>query len=302
MQAAAPTPARRTSSPARTRARPAGEAPRRAPTARRPAGVDRIEAFLAEAAGRLRAPAADKVPVRFGVDLGTATIVLTALDAAGRPVYWDFVRAAVVRDGVVVDFQGAVEAVRKLKARAEPVLGLSIEEAATAHPPAVPASDCRACHFVLQQAGMDCRALVDEVSAANALLQVRDGAVIDVGGGSTGVGVFRGGELVSLSDRAGGGHQLDLILAGALKLDIDQAEQHKRDRGVEVAPLLRPGIERIAESIRRQCGETSPGTVHLAGGALRLPQADTVIARYLGWPVRAYGHAELITPFGIALS
>lgn len=262
----------------------------------------RVEGFLADASRHLRVCAEGRTPVRFGVDLGTATIVLTALDDEGRPAYWDFVRATVVRDGVVVDFQGAVDAVRTLKSRAEATLGITIDEAATAHPPAVPASDCRACHFVLQQAGIECRALVDEVTAANALLQVRDGAVIDVGGGSTGVGVFRSGELVSLSDQAGGGHQLDLILAGALKLSIEDAEVRKREHGADVASLLRPGIERIAESIRRQCGGTPPGTVHLAGGALRLPQADTVIARYLGWPVRAYDHAELITPFGIAVS
>lgn len=281
--------------------------PRRAPRTSGKAKVlprseGRVEVFLADAARHLRVCAEGRAPVRFGVDLGTATIVLTALDETGRPAYWDFVRATVVRDGVVVDFQGAVEAVRVLKARAEATLGVTIAEAATAHPPAVPASDCRACQFVLQQAGIECRALVDEVTAANALLQVRDGAVIDVGGGSTGVGVFRAGELVSLSDRAGGGHQLDLILAGALKLTIEEAETRKREHGAAVASLLRPGIERIAESVRRQCGGTSPGTVHLAGGALRLPQADAVIARYLDWPVHAYDHAELITPFGIAVS
>ena len=227
---------------------------------------------------------------------------LTALDSDGLPVYWNFLRAAVVRDGVVVDFQGAVEAVRSLKMQAEAVLGCTLNEAATAYPPALPAIDCRACHFVLQQAGIDCRILVDEVSAANALLKVRDGALVDVGGGSTGVGVFRQGKCVSLSDRAGGGHQLDLILAGALRISVDQAETHKRENGTEVASILRPGIERIAESIRRQCNGTSPGTVHLAGGALRLPQADLMISHYLGWPVQAYDHAELITPFGIAVS
>ena len=58
----------------------------------------------------------------------------------------------------------------------------------------------------------------------------------------------------------------------------------------------------MAESIRRQCGGTDPGVVHLAGGALQLPGADDIIARYLGWSVQGYGHAELITPFGIALS
>ena len=265
-------------------------------------GMGHIESFLADAASRLCAPAEGRTPVRFGIDLGTATIVLTALDAVGLPVYWNFLRATVVRDGVVVDFQGAVEAVRKLKLQAEATLGRSIDEAATAYPPAVPASDCRACHFVLQQAGIECRSLVDEVSAANALLKVRDGAVVDVGGGSTGVGVFKNGERISLSDRAGGGHQLDLILAGALGLSIEQAEMRKREHGTEVASMLRPGIERIAESIRRQCGGQSPGPVHLAGGALRLPHADAVISHYLGWPVQAYDHAELITPFGIAVS
>jgi ethanolamine utilization protein EutJ len=261
------------------------------------------QAFLHTAVKRLRVPRDDaRGPLRFGVDLGTATIVIAAVDADGEPVYWDFQRARVVRDGVVVDFHGAVEAVRKLKATAEEALGTTIEEAATAHPPAVPASECRACAFVLQQAEIDCRRLVDEVGAANALLEVRDGAVVDVGGGSTGVGVYRSGKLVRLGDVAGGGHHLDLILAGALRLSIEAAEEHKRDRGDEVVQILRPGVERVAESIRRLCGGTNPGIVHLAGGALQLPGADAIVARYLGWPVQAWRHAELITPFGIALS
>ena len=263
----------------------------------------RTQAFLEAASGRLRAPAdAPGGPLRFGVDLGTATIVLTAVDAAGEPVYWNFQRARVVRDGVVVDFQGAVEAVRRLKAAAEQALSVAVEEAATAHPPAVPASECRACGFVLQQAGIDCRRLVDEVGAANAVLRVRDGAVVDVGGGSTGVGVWSNGELVRLGDVAGGGHHLDLILAGALKLPVEDAEEHKRLHGGAVLELLRPGVERIAESIRRLCRGTDPGVVHLAGGALQLPGADAVVGHYLGWPVQAWAHAELITPFGIALS
>ncbi|WP_128003333.1 ethanolamine utilization protein EutJ [Piscinibacter defluvii] len=265
-------------------------------------GLAHAQRFLDSAAVRLREPSKPKGPLRFGVDLGTATIVIAAVDAQGEPVYWDFVRAQVVRDGVVVDFHGAVQAVRQLKASSESALGTQIEAAATAHPPTVPVSDCRACAFVLQQAGIDCRILVDEVTAANAILQVKDGAVVDVGGGSTGVGVFRGGELATLSDFAGGGHHLDLILAGALKLPVEVAEVHKREHGAEVMQLLRPGIERVAESVRRQCAGQDPGTVYLAGGALQIPGADAVIARYLGWKVQGYEHAELITPFGIALS
>ena len=262
----------------------------------------RVQRFLSDAAQRLRRPAEFSGALRYGVDLGTATIVLTAIDDVKRPVYWDCLRTQVVRDGVVVDFQGAVQAVRELKRRAEAALGRSVDAAATAHPPAVPLSDCRACSFVLQQAGIECRNLVDEVTAANAILGVRDGAVVDVGGGSTGVGVFRDGALASLGDRAGGGHHLDLILAGALRLPIEEAEVRKRERGGEVLQILRPGIERIAASIARLCGEHDPGSVHLAGGALQLPGAGEVIAAYLGWTVQSYGHAELITPFGIAVT
>lgn len=261
-----------------------------------------VQQWLDAAAACLCRPQPHEGELRFGIDLGTATIVLTAIDAAQRPIYWDFVRAQVVRDGVVVDFHGAVEGVRVLKARAESALGAVVGQAATAHPPAVPASDCRACGFVLQQAGIECRALTDEVTAANALLRVRDGAVVDVGGGSTGVGVYRDGRLVSLGDRPGGGHQLDLILAGALRLGIDEAEARKREPGSDLLHILRPGVERIAETVARECGRVDPGAVHLAGGALQLAGAAAVVESYLGWPVQAYGHAELITPFGIAVS
>lgn len=261
------------------------------------------EQFLERAAPRRAAPLLDyEGDLRFGIDLGTATIVITAIDARGEPVYWDHVRAQAVRDGVVVDFALAVSAVRQLVERAENALGRRVTEAATAFPPGVPESDCRACRYVIEQSGVDCRGLVDEVSAAQALLQIDDGAIIDVGGGSTGVGVFRDGRLISLTDRPGGGHHLDLILAGSLRLDIEQAEELKRTDGGTHVRTLSPGIERIAESIRAQCGGQNPGVVHLAGGALRLPGAAEIIHSYLKWTVRTYPHAELITPFGIAVS
>ena len=56
-------------------------------------------AFLADAAARARAPRdAAVLPLRVGVDLGTATIVLTVVDAADQPVYYDQIRASAVRD------------------------------------------------------------------------------------------------------------------------------------------------------------------------------------------------------------
>lgn len=260
-------------------------------------------ALLERAAEYLQRPwSCGSADLRFGVDLGTATIVLCAVDVRGEPVYWDFLPERAVRDGVVVDFRRAADAVAELRSRAEAALGTPVESAVAAHPPGVPASDCQACRYVVEQAGIECRALTDEVSAAQALLGVDDGVIVDVGGGSTGVGRVRGGRLVSLSDRPGGGHHLDLILAGALNVSIEEAERRKRLDGLQYLNILRPGIERVAASIRQQCGDTGPHTVHLAGGALMLPGAAQVIEQYLGWPTVAYPHAHLITPFGIACS
>ena len=272
------------------------------PTVDRPAVP--VDEFLRRAAGQ-RAIVTDDHDgdLRVGIDLGTATIVICVVRGRdNEPIYWDSRPEQAVRDGVVVDFHAAARAVRELAVEAQRSLGMAIDSAATAHPPGVPASDCRACCNVLEQAGIECRWLVDEVTAAHALLGVVDGAIVDVGGGSTGVGIYAGGELISLSDRPGGGHHLDLILAGALRIPIEDAEVRKRTDGARHLATLTPGIERIAESVSVQCGRTNPGDVHLAGGALRLPGAAAVMQRYLQWPIVAHPYAELITPFGIAVS
>lgn len=261
--------------------------------------------FLAESAGRFGGPGAAAVvahPLRCGVDLGTATVVITVVGADGRPVYLDQVRASVVRDGVVVDFAGAISAVSRLRSRAESVLGTEIGAAATAYPPGVGEAESRACRYVLEQAGMECRGLVDEVSAAHALLGIADGAIADVGGGSTGVGVYRNGELTALGDRPGGGHHLNLILAGALGISTADAEERKRTRPGDDLRTLQPGIERIADNIRRLLTPWPDGPVHLVGGALMVPGAGPIVSRYLGHPVVEHDHALLVTPFGIALT
>jgi ethanolamine utilization protein EutJ len=241
-------------------------------------------------------------PLRVGVDLGTATIVLTVVDDLDHPVYVDQIRAEAVRDGVIVDFAAATQAVRDLKSRAESALGRTLSDAATAYPPGVGLGESRACRYVLEAAGLDCRALVDEVSAAQALLQLTDGAIVDVGGGSTGVGVYSGGELIGLGDLPGGGHHLNLILAGALGVSIEQAERLKRENGTDHLGRLKPGIERIAHNIDRLMPVRPAGPVHLVGGALMIPGTGDIISRYLDHPVVEYDHALLVTPFGIAFS
>ena len=63
-------------------------------------------------------------PVHVGVDLGTAYTVLVVLDEYKQPIAGSYQFARVVRDGLVVDFDGAVRLLSELKKNVErfPVL------------------------------------------------------------------------------------------------------------------------------------------------------------------------------------
>jgi len=240
-------------------------------------------------------------PLRVGVDLGTANCVLVVL-AGERPVWVGAAPSGALADGVVVDFARATATVRRLQQDAEAALGVRLTDAVTAYPPCIPVGDARACRFVCEAAGFEAVTLIDEVTAAQRTLDVQDGVVVDVGGGSTGVGVFRGGVLTTLDDRPGGGHHLDLMLAGALGLPLEDAEPYKRNHPHESFPILVPGLQRIAENVRTLTPDGADLPLHLAGGALMLPGAGDVLARYLERTVITYPHALLITPVGIARS
>ena len=53
-------------------------------------------------------------PIHVGVDLGTADVVVMAVDDNGMPVSAFLEWATVVRDGVVVDYHGAITIVKRL--------------------------------------------------------------------------------------------------------------------------------------------------------------------------------------------
>ena len=262
-----------------------------------------LAALLGRAAGLLGGGAADVAlggELRAGVDLGTASCVLVVLDGHGEPVYVASHPSGALRDGVVVDFAAATRTVRQLREDAEQVLGVPLTSAATAYPPCIAEPDARACRFVCEAAGFDKVTLTDEVSAAQAVLGVQDGVIVDVGGGSTGVGIFRDGQLTELADQPGGGHHLDLVLAGALGIGVGAAEELKRTDPGACLPYLVPCIERIGTSVRQMTLRAADLPLHLAGGALMVPGAADILSAYLGRETVSYAHALLITPFGIA--
>lgn len=240
--------------------------------------------------------------LRTGVDLGTACTVLVACDGVGRPLAGAHEWTSAVRDGVVVDFHGAIAAVRRLKADVEDRLGRQLVHAAAGFPPGVSRAEVRAVEHVLVAAGLRCTELVGEPTAANSVLGITDGAVVDVGGGTTGIAVFADGELIHVIDEPTGGVHASLVIAGALGLTVDQAELRKRDpaQSAELAPLVRPVFEKIGAIVRRAIDPHHVDEISLVGGTCRFPTAASVIADAVGLPCTVPADPMFVTVLGLA--
>lgn len=243
-------------------------------------------------------------PVKVGVDLGTAFTVVAVLDAAGQPLSGAYQFAQVVRDGLVVDFQGAVTLLSTLKDKVEQRLGFSLTSAATTYPPGVPLAEVRATRYVLEAAGFDCRGWVDEPSAANTILRVENGAVVDVGGGTTGIAIVREGQVVVTADEPTGGTHFSLVIAGALDMSFEAAEVAKRNPAnhPEFFNLVRPVMEKVGTIITRHINAHSVETLVLVGGSAAFQGFAQVIEEVTGISTYVPPHPMFVTPFGVALT
>lgn len=86
----------------------------------------------------------DQVPegnLKVGVDLGTAYLTVAVLDEDNQPLTGEYQFAQVARDGLVVDFVGAVDLGRSMKDRIERRIGRELTHAASGYPPGVPRAE-----------------------------------------------------------------------------------------------------------------------------------------------------------------
>lgn len=243
-------------------------------------------------------------PLRIGVDLGTAHVMVAVLDADGEPVAGATEPARVVKDGLVTDYFNAVRIVQRLVSGLEEQLGRPLRQAACAIPPGTGAGAERITANVLESAGLDVTGVVDEPTAAGALLGIKDGAVVDVGGGTTGISVLRGGEVAYTADEPTGGTHFTLVLAGHLNLTFEEAERVKvsPEHAREVTVAVRPVMEKVAVIVANHLRRCPAERVYLVGGTACMPGIGEVLERVIKLPVVIPARPPLVTPMGIALS
>ena len=247
-----------------------------------------------------------KDPIYYtGVDLGTACVVVAVLDEDFEPVAGAYKYASVVRDGMVVDYVGAIQIVREMKEKLEEALG--VEEliyAAAAIPPGTENVDGGAVANVVRGAGFEISNVLDEPTAANQVLRIKDGAVVDIGGGTTGISIIENGEVVYIDDEPTGGTHFSLVLAGAYKMPFEEAELYKRDEKHhrEIFPVMGPVIDKVATIIKGQIEGRNVEQISLVGGTSCLTGIEEAIEKRLDVPVYKPKNPMFVTPLGIALS
>ena len=246
----------------------------------------------------------DKSKFYVGVDLGTANIVITILDKDGKPVAGATQRSRVVRDGIVVDFMGAIGIVRKLKEDLEEKLGIEITEGYTAIPPGVEQGSVKAIVNVIESAGIDVLKVVDEPTAASYVLGITDGVVVDLGGGTTGISILEKGKVVFVADEPTGGTHMTLVLAGSYGVDFETAEDIKTDKKKEkeVFVQITPVLQKMASIVKKYIKDYKVKDVYLVGGACSFDESESIFEKELGLNIYKPYMPVYITPLGIALA
>lgn len=241
---------------------------------------------------------------KVGVDLGTSSIVLVVLNEKDQPIYGAFEYANVIRDGLVVDYQRAVAIVNHLREEAEQTLGFSLAYGSVAVPPGTMGNNKKVVSNVIEDAGIHADRIVDESSAAALLLDVEKGAVIDVGGGTTGISLLANYNPIIVNDEPTGGIHMTLVIAGHYNISVEEAERVKRDpqKETENFAICRPVIHKMGAIVAEILEEHPTEPIYVVGGASYFSGFEQEFSNYVGQPVYKPLFPQYVTPLGIAMA
>lgn len=266
--------------------------------------VERVNAYMervVQSETKTFKPVSDKLKV--GLDLGTAYIVLVVLDEEDNPIACEKQAASVLKDGVVVDYVGALQIVRTLKEKLEARIGTELQYCAIAMPAGTEDS-VKTHQYIAEGAGLEVTNILDEPSAANAIYQIEDGVVVDIGGGTTGLAILKNGKVVQIEDEPTGGTHLSLVLSGNYKISFAEAEEIKQNykRHKEIFPVVKPVIEKMASIVNRYVKKDEVDTLYLCGGTCCLTGIEKVFEKETGIKTIKPANPFLVTPTGIAMN
>lgn len=243
--------------------------------------------------------------LKVGVDLGTANIVVAVVDENNRPVAGATQGAHVVRDGIVVDYLGAVKIVKQLKAQVEEIIGvdLTYANAACAIPPGIMDGNTKIIANVVDSSDFVVTNVLDEPTAAASVLGIQNGAVVDVGGGTTGISILKDGKVIFTADEPTGGTHMSLVIAGTYKISFDEAEEKKKNADQrEIFPIVKPVVEKMASIVHRFVQGYDVDTIYVVGGACAFDKFEEVFEKEIGIKTIKPVEPLLVTPLGIAFN
>lgn len=242
--------------------------------------------------------------LKVGVDLGTANIVISVTDGNNIPIAGATFPSTVVKDGVVVDFVGAINILKKLKSDIEEAIGRELQYAATAVPPGIIQGNIKCISNVVEAAGFDVINVVDEPTAAATLLGIKDGAVVDVGGGTTGISILKDGKVILTADEATGGSHMTLVIAGYYRISIEEAEKLKKDpkKDKEIFPIIKPVVEKMASIVKKHLEGYDIPQIYVVGGACCFEEFNDIFEKEIGIKTIKTNESLLVTPLGIAMN
>jgi ethanolamine utilization protein EutJ len=186
----------------------------------------------------------------------------------------------------------------------EAALEAELTETAIAVPPGTSSRDTATHGYVASGAGLEVTTVLDEPTAANLVLGVRNGAIVDIGGGTTGVAILRDGQVIHSFDEPTGGTHVSLVLAGHMGISFEEAEKIKQDpgRGKENLPIIVAVLQKMGTIIREGLKGFDIDEIHLVGGTSATVGIENVISKETGCRVAVSAVPILVTPAGIAVS
>ena len=156
----------------------------------------------------------------------------------------------------------------------------------------------------MESADLEVVNIVDEPTAASYALDIKEGVVVDVGGGTTGISILKDGKVIFTADEATGGTHMTLVLAGSLQKTFEEAEEVKKQasKEQEVFSIIRPVVEKMATIVKKYIEDYDVHEIYVVGGACCFKEFEKIFEKEIKVKTIKPIEPLLVTPLGIAMN